>query len=52
VVIAGGMGRRAVDLFKEAGVEVVSGAVCEDPQEIVEQYLKGELEATGGDCGH
>jgi len=52
VVIAGGMGRRAVDLFKEAGVEVVSGALCEDPQEIVEQYLKGELEATGGDCGH
>lgn len=52
VVIAGGMGSRAVNLFNEVGVEVVSGALCEDPQEIVEQYLKGELKATGGDCGH
>lgn len=33
-------------------MEVVSGVLCEDPQEIVEQYLKGELDATGGDCGY
>ncbi len=46
VIIAGGMGGRAIDLFEKSGVTVVMGATGEKPEEIVLSYLNGEL--TGG----
>ena len=49
VIIAGGMGGGAVDIFNERGVEVVVGAQG-DAKECVEKYLRGELVSTGSVC--
>jgi len=42
VVIAGGMGPRAVDMFSEFGIEVVTGAGG-NVRRVVEAYLRGEI---------
>lgn len=49
VIISGGMGGGAVDIFNERGVEVIVGA-SGDAREAVEAYLKGELVSTGSIC--
>lgn len=51
VIIAGGMGGGAVDIFNERGVEVVVGADG-DAKKAVEAFLKGELVSTGEICSH
>ncbi len=51
VIISGGMGGGAVDIFNERGVEVVLGA-SGDAQTAVEKFLKGELVSTGEVCQH
>ncbi len=43
VVIAGGMGPRAIDMFTEFGIEVATGAVG-NVRRVVEAYLRGELQ--------
>jgi len=52
VIIAGGMGRRAQDLFAASGIEVVVGAPGEKPEDIVSAYLAGTLEAGRNICDH
>ena len=52
VVIAGGMGRRAIGLFGENGIEVVVGAARKEPEDLVRDYLAGTLESTGNICDH
>lgn len=52
VVIAGGMGGRAQDLFAEIGITVVSGAQGSDPAAIVEAYLRDALETGDNLCDH
>jgi predicted Fe-Mo cluster-binding NifX family protein len=60
VVLAGGMGPRAVDIFERQGIEVVLGVEGDDPEVIAQRYLAGTLETTGEvchehgyhDCGH
>ncbi len=49
VIIAGGMGGGAIDIFNEKGIEVVTGARGEATK-AVEQYLKGALKSTGSVC--
>ena len=49
VIIAGGMGGGAVDIFNERNVEVVVGAEG-DARAAVESYLRGELKTTGEVC--
>lgn len=49
VIISGGMGGGAVDIFQERGVEVVVGA-SGDARKAAEAYLKGELVSTGAVC--
>ena len=49
VIIAGGMGGGAVEIFNERGVEVIVGAQG-DARAAVEAYLKGELQSTGSIC--
>lgn len=49
VVISGGMGGGAVDIFNEKGIEVVTGA-SGDAQTAVEQYLRGDLKSAGAVC--
>ena len=49
VIIAGGMGGGAVDIFNERNVEVVVGAQG-DAKLCVEAWLRGELKSTGSVC--
>lgn len=49
VIISGGMGGGAVDIFNERGVEVIVG-VQGDARTAVETYLRGELKSTGSIC--
>lgn len=49
VIISGGMGGGAVEIFNERGVEVVIGATGE-AKTVVEAYLKDELKSTGSIC--
>lgn len=52
LVIGGGMGQRARDLFAQNGVEVIVGAPLEQPRAVVEAYLNGTLQTTGNSCDH
>ncbi len=52
VVIAGGMGKRAQDLFTEQGIEVVVGAPSASPERLVEQYLEHSLQTGVNTCDH
>lgn len=49
VIIAGGMGGGAVDIFNERNVEVVVGADG-DTRQAVTDYLNGKLVTTGEVC--
>ncbi len=51
-VIAGGMGARAVTLFKERGVDVITGAPSGDPEGVVKQFLAGSLVTGTNTCDH
>ncbi|NOZ78396.1 MAG: ATPase [Acidobacteria bacterium] len=52
VVITGGMGPRAIELFERHGVEVVLGAPSDEPGKVAESFLRGELTTTGSICDH
>jgi len=52
VIIAGGMGARAQQIFNEKGIQVVTGAPVDSPEALVSQYLANML-ATGENlCDH
>jgi predicted Fe-Mo cluster-binding NifX family protein len=52
VIIAGGMGARALDLFAQNGIKVVTGATASTPEDLVESYLDNTLEAGANVCDH
>jgi len=52
VVIASGMGSRAQALFRENRIEVVVGALGDDPEKAVLGYMKGELATGDNICDH
>jgi ATP-binding protein involved in chromosome partitioning len=52
VVIAGGMGRRAQDLFLQKGITVVTGATVGTPEALIRAYLQGTLETGANLCDH
>jgi len=52
VIIAGGMGQRAQQLFAQNGIEVIVGASGGDPDQLVSAYLAGTLEAGENVCDH
>ena len=52
VIIAGGMGARALDLFAQNNIEVIVGASALTPEELVGQYLDNTLQAGGNVCDH
>lgn len=49
VIIAGGMGGGAVEIFNERKIEVIVGADG-DAKTAAENYLGGELKSTGSIC--
>ena len=52
VIIAGGMGARALDLFAQNDIQVVVGAPALTPEELVGQYLDNRLEGGANICDH
>ena len=52
VIIAGGMGQRAQSLFDASGIQVITGAECGTPAEIVAKYLAGTLACGINVCDH
>jgi len=52
MIIAGGMGQRAQQLFTQNNIEVVIGAPSEEPEKIVLAYLEGTLVAGENICDH
>ena len=52
MVIAGGMGSRAQDLFTRSGVQVVVGAAAASPEELVRQHTGGTLRTGTNVCDH
>ncbi len=51
-ILAGGMGQRAQDLFKQNGITVAVGAPNLAPEELVTQYLAGNLVTGDNVCDH
>ncbi|SNS93121.1 Chromosome partitioning ATPase, Mrp family, contains Fe-S cluster [Anaerovirgula multivorans] len=49
VIISGGMGRGAIDIFNEKGIEVIIGATG-NAKVAAGQYLQGNLKSTGSVC--
>lgn len=52
VVIAGGMGSRAHDLFTGRGVRVITGADSLAPEALAEAYMEGSLKLGENACDH
>ena len=52
VIIAGGMGMRAPQLFTSNDITVVVGAPAEQPEQLVAAYLSGVLETGDNVCDH
>ncbi len=52
VIIAGGMGQRALALFAENGIQVVVGAPGDDPEQVVRAWLAGKLRTGDNVCDH
>ena len=52
VIIAGGMGARALDIFAQNGIKVLTGAPSLTPEELVQQYLNNTLQIGANVCDH
>ena len=52
VVLAGGMGARAQEIFIDNGINVVVGVMESDPEKAVLDYLNGALSTGGNICDH
>ncbi|MBU4271852.1 MAG: NifB/NifX family molybdenum-iron cluster-binding protein [Planctomycetes bacterium] len=52
VIIAGGMGHRAQQLFDQNGIKVLVGATAETPETLVAAYLDGSLQSGVNACDH
>jgi predicted Fe-Mo cluster-binding NifX family protein len=52
VIIAGGIGRRALDLFAEQGIQVRAGLPDAPVEQLATAYLNGQLTAAPEGCKH
>lgn len=52
VILAGGMGQRARDLFERQGIRVVVGVPEQDAGSAVAAFLEGKLTAGENPCDH
>ena len=52
LIIAGGMGQKARQLFEENNVDVVVGAPDNTPEQLVKDYLRGNLKCGPNVCNH
>jgi predicted Fe-Mo cluster-binding NifX family protein len=51
VMIAGGMGPRALDHFNQFGIEAITTGAQGNLEETLHAYLRGEISGAAG-CGH
>ncbi len=52
VIISGGMGVKAQDLFTQNNIEVCMGVGAESPELLVEQFINGQLSTGENLCDH
>jgi len=52
VVLAGGMGGRALQLFAQHGIKVLTGAPALPPEDLVAQYMENSLQTGDNVCDH
>ena len=52
LVIAGGMGQRALSLLTEKGITVITGSPSREPEALVQGYLAGTLVCGPNVCDH
>jgi Mrp family chromosome partitioning ATPase/predicted Fe-Mo cluster-binding NifX family protein len=52
VIIAGGMGQRAQQLFAQNNIKVIVGASARDPVQLAKDYLDDTLEIGANACDH
>jgi len=52
MVIAGGMGQRAQNIFAANGIGVLAGAPADSPDALVAAYLDGKLQPGINACDH
>ena len=52
LVLAGGMGNRAIQLLTDQGIEVMVGVPGLDPESLVQAFLAGEIGAGPNACDH
>ncbi len=52
IILTGGMGNRAQQLFVQQGVKVIAGCPSKSPEKIVIDYLNGILETGVNSCTH
>ena len=52
LIIAGGMGQRAVSLFNERGIKVLTGAPQLAPEELITHYVNQTLITGANVCDH
>ena len=52
VIIAGGMGAQALELFAQNGIKVLTGAPSLTPEELIKQYLDNALLTGANVCDH
>ena len=52
LVIAGGMGRRALELFAHQKIGVVLGAPTDTPEKLVKAHLDGSMQTGKNPCDH
>lgn len=49
-LITGGIGRKAVSMFDEYGVRVITGLEGTDTDEVISQFVEGEIESGENPC--
>lgn len=49
-LITGGIGRKAISMFDDFGVKVITGLEGENIDEVLGQFLKGDIESEGNPC--
>ena len=52
LIIAGGMGQRAQNIFTEQNIQVIVGVPAGPPESIVRAYLDGKLQPGDNLCDH
>lgn len=52
LIIAGGMGGRALQLFAQNDIQVIVGAPVDTPENLVAAYLNGTLASGTNACDH